>query len=59
MTAVARQSRGPVMIGPDEEHFDDLEYEDEEDEDEDPWDLHDYSGESPESLRNWYNGRVL
>lgn len=41
----------------DDEHFDDLEYEDEEDED--PWDMHDYEGESPESLRNWYNGRVL
>lgn len=43
----------------DDEHFDDLEYEDEEDEDEDPWDLHDYEGESPESLQSWYNGRVL
>lgn len=39
----------------DEEHFDDLEYED----DEDPWDLHDYEGESPESLLRWYHGRVL
>lgn len=41
-----------------EEHFDDLEYEDD-DEDEDPWDFHDYEGESPESLLRWYNGRVL
>lgn len=32
-------------------------YEDEEDDD--PWDLHDYTGESPESLLRWYNGRVL
>lgn len=39
-----------------DEHFDDLEYEDDE---EDPWDLHDYEGESPESLQSWYNGRVL
>ena len=42
-----------------EEHFDDLEYVDDEIEEEDPWDLHDYAGESPESLRRWYEGRTL
>lgn len=41
----------------DDEHFDDLEYED--DDEEDPWDLHDYEGEPPELLQRWYNGRVL
>lgn len=33
-------------------------YEEEEDDD-DPWDFHDYAGESPESLLRWYHGRVL
>lgn len=42
-----------------EEHFDDLEYEDDEIEEEDPWDLHDYEGEPPESLRRWHEGRTL